>query len=98
MMKQKGKARHALMALAVAMAAPLLAYDTNLAWVYDTSSRPVEMVATGTVSNASGVDARVAFSAETATPLAELEARPWFSIGFATWMDLSPFGTMLFVH
>lgn len=98
MMKQKGKARYALMALAAMIAAPILAYDTNLAWVYDTSSRPVETVATGTASNASGVDARVSVTSESASPLVELEARPWFSIGFVTWLDLSPFGFMLLVY
>ncbi|MBQ3288861.1 MAG: hypothetical protein IJH50_05565 [Kiritimatiellae bacterium] len=39
-------------------AVALFAYDDSLPWFYDTSSHPAETVALGTVSNASGVDAR----------------------------------------
>ena len=86
-----------LAALALFIAAPLLAYDMNPAWVYDTSSRPAETVVTGTASSESGVDARVAVFAEPVSPLSELEARPWLCAGFATWLDLSPFGFAMFV-
>ena len=84
--------KKSLAVLALSIAAPLLAYDTNLAWVYDASSRPAEAVVTGTGASASGVDARAVVYAEPESPLAEMEARPWFAVGFATWLELTPFG------
>ena len=62
-------------------AVTLFAYDDNLAWLYDISSHPADVVAVGTASDASGVDARanVSMSLETTPAGDALESRGWFS-------------------